>query len=641
MAAVRGGSERTGVVLSAPAGVGKSRLARHAVEAAEREGALTSWVQATRSAAAVPLGALSGLVPADARSDEPLELMRRSAEALRERAGQRRVVLGVDDAQLLDPSSAALVLQLIMSGVAFVVATVRTGDPVPDAVQSLWKDAGAVRLELQPLGEHATATLVESVLGGPVEQRTQRRLYGTSRGNALYLRELLVGCLEDGALEQAGGIWRLARRPAPSASLTELVGARMEGLAADERRAIEYLALGEPLRMREIVTLAGDDAVAGAESHGLVAVEGVGDVRLAHPLYGEVVRASMPVVRAAATHRELARLVAERPDRDADDALRIARWLLDAGDPIPQPLLLGAARAATLAGDAELGARLAGLALDAGAGWRGALLLARAHAARNRNEEAEVVLAAIEGTIDDREAAIAYLEQRATVLSWGLERLGDALALLDRARAWWPDQAWLRELDPLRLHVVSLQDGFDGTLTKSVLSDPGSNRRRDGGPRSSTCSTCSTAARCGRPASCCSGGCRPSRCATSTTSSPASCGASSGSSPGGTWPPSRPGWAGRSRRRWKPATMPPPASPRRRWAAPPCWPAASPTPPAGIRRLAPTWSFMTPSTSSRPSTRPRSELPTTPGTMRPRPRRPSACVRRSATARWQTPILPT
>ena len=212
----------------------------------------------------------------------------------------------------------------------------------------------------------------------------------------------------------------------------------MDGLAPDERRAIEYLALGEPLRLEEIEALAGADAVAGAESHGLVTVERIEAVRLAHPLYGEVLRASMPVLRAVAARRELARLVSERPDRDLDDALRIARWLLDAGEPIPQPLLLTAARAASLAGDAELGARLATLALDGGAGWDGGA------AARPRARGAGPQRGGRGGARRDRgrrrrpRGGDRVLEQRTAVLYWGLERMDDALALLDRARAWWP-----------------------------------------------------------------------------------------------------------------------------------------------------------------------------------------------------------
>lgn len=149
-----------GIVVSAAAGVGKSRLAREAHLAAERDGALVDWVQATSSAATVPLGAFAGLIPPAARSDNALELMRQSTDMLLERAHGRRIVLGVDDAQLLDPVSAALVLHLSSSASTFVIATVRSGEPCPDAIVSLWKDAGARRIELQRLSDEAVETPV-------------------------------------------------------------------------------------------------------------------------------------------------------------------------------------------------------------------------------------------------------------------------------------------------------------------------------------------------------------------------------------------------------------------------------------------------------------------------------------------------
>ena len=82
-----GDADCRGIVVSAGAGVGKSRLAREAHAAAQRDGALAVWAQATRSSATVPLGAFAGLIPEDVRSDDALELMRRSADALRTRAG--------------------------------------------------------------------------------------------------------------------------------------------------------------------------------------------------------------------------------------------------------------------------------------------------------------------------------------------------------------------------------------------------------------------------------------------------------------------------------------------------------------------------------------------------------------------------
>ncbi|MGP0037071.1 MAG: AAA family ATPase [Solirubrobacteraceae bacterium] len=160
---------RAGAVVVAGPGVGKSALAHAALAQAEREGALALWVQATRSAATVPMGAFAGVIPTEVRSDDVLELLRGSAAALVELAGRRPLIVGVDDAQLLDPVSAALALHLAGATSTFVLATVRTAEPCPDAVVSLWKDAAAERLELDALGESDTAALVEGIVGGPVE----------------------------------------------------------------------------------------------------------------------------------------------------------------------------------------------------------------------------------------------------------------------------------------------------------------------------------------------------------------------------------------------------------------------------------------------------------------------------------------
>lgn len=141
MIALARGQGARGMVLTAAAGVGKSRLARAALAQAEDEGALTTWVQATGSAARIPLGAFASAIPDNVRSDDLFALLQESARALSDLAGSQPLVVGVDDAQLLDPTSAALVLHLTSTASAFVVATIRAGDPCPDAIVSWWKDA--------------------------------------------------------------------------------------------------------------------------------------------------------------------------------------------------------------------------------------------------------------------------------------------------------------------------------------------------------------------------------------------------------------------------------------------------------------------------------------------------------------------
>jgi hypothetical protein len=176
------------------------------------------------------------------------------------------VVLGVDDAHLLDPVLAALVLHLAGTANMFVLATVRAGEPCPDAIVSLWKDAGARRIELARLDNEAVSRLVEAALQGPLEQAALQWVVDRSQGNPLYLRELVLGGLEDQTLGLNRGLWRLAGRPTVSPTLVELIERRMSALSAAQRAPIELLALGEPLRVQEIAGVTEYESVADAEA---------------------------------------------------------------------------------------------------------------------------------------------------------------------------------------------------------------------------------------------------------------------------------------------------------------------------------------------------------------------------------------
>jgi DNA-binding CsgD family transcriptional regulator len=463
-----------GVVLNGPSGVGKSRLAQEAVAVARDAGACVHWLQATRSAASIPLGAFVAALPATVRCDDPLELMQRAAQALRDGAGQRLLVLGVDDAQWLDQASATLVLHLASTGTAFMLATVRAGEACPDAIVSLWKDAGARRLEIGSLGEAETEELVEQMVGGPVERAARRWMAQTSRGNALYVRELVLGARADGSMQERGGLWRLPVRPTISTALSDLVTARMAGLEAEVQRALELLALGEPLRFSEMLALIESEPLAAAEARGLVSLDGTSahaEVRLAHPLYGEVIRAGLPSVRAREVRLRLVEIVQARELPEPGDTLRVARWLTDCGETLPVQLMLTAARDASLTGDPEFTAVLASRALEAGGGFQATRLLARAHTVRGRFANAEAVLTAAEPQIETQEQALEYLEQQSEVLHWGLNRPSELTALLDRAASWWPDGAWLQRLEPLRLRVVSFERlGVDVSASNQILS---------------------------------------------------------------------------------------------------------------------------------------------------------------------------
>src|SRR5258705_2582346 len=92
-----------GIVVSGAAGVGKSRIAREAMTSAALNGCEVRWVAATSSARALPLGALSSW--AGLASGDSLQLVRGVIESLTSTSNDATMVVGVDDAHLLDDLS--------------------------------------------------------------------------------------------------------------------------------------------------------------------------------------------------------------------------------------------------------------------------------------------------------------------------------------------------------------------------------------------------------------------------------------------------------------------------------------------------------------------------------------------------------
>src|SRR4029453_7592683 len=194
-------------------------------------------------------------------------------------------------------------------GLAVVVPTVRTGEPASDPVIALWKDGLARRLDLSVLSPSATAELLEGSLGGPVDGVTRKEMLRVTVGNPLYLRELILGGLESGALRQVDKVWRWRGKLAGVTRRAELVQARLSTLDETARVAVELVAWGEPLGIGVLERLVGKNAVQAAEDGGLVVLERSGRrvlARLAHPLYGEVLRAVLPLSRVRAVAERLA-----------------------------------------------------------------------------------------------------------------------------------------------------------------------------------------------------------------------------------------------------------------------------------------------------------------------------------------------
>lgn len=471
-----------GVALLGAAGVGKTRIGEECLAMAARAGFATARVSGTQAASTIPFGALATLLPPVGEAADRAELLRRAAEAVAALGGERSLLLLVDDAHLLDDGSATLVLQLATAGAAFVVATVRTGEPCPDPVVALWKDGLATRLDIEGLGEAEHDRFVDAAVGGQVDAASRQRLFHASGGNPLLTRELVLAAREAGALVNEGGVWRLTGSIAGSARLAELVGARIGALDGDEQRALELVALGEPLELAVLEHLGLGEVVERLERRDLLRVTLDGDrqrVSTAHPLYGDVSRARIPALRARNRRRALAEAVEASGGGRPEDVLRIATWRLDAGMTADTDLMLTAARRARSAFDVRLAERLARAAFDAGAGPAAAQVLGDALYQQNRGAEAEPVLAigAGQAAAAGDDATLALLTMvRCDNRFWSLEDPHAALALAEDVRASLTDTLWVDVLSVviagfrimLSEHPVDVADDLAPLTTHDV-----------------------------------------------------------------------------------------------------------------------------------------------------------------------------
>jgi DNA-binding CsgD family transcriptional regulator/tetratricopeptide (TPR) repeat protein len=427
--ALGGFGNYSGVVIAGAAGVGKTRLAREVLAQAEAAGDHTNWIVGTASARPIPLGAFTASM-GDPMSD-PLPSVRRVISSLVARQHQRRVLIGIDDAHLLDGFSAHVVHQLAQSRDARLVVTMRTGGTEPDAVTALWKDGLLARLDLEPLSPQATRSMIEATLGGSVDARSARRFWRLTGGNALFLRQLLKDQISAGRIRQVAGVWMWDGDVVVSQSISDMVGRQLGRLTPELALVVDTLSQCEPLDVDVLCDVVRRRDLEVAEQMHLVAVERTGGkllVRLAHPLFGELRRATAGEMYLSNLRGKLAARLAKDGDRDMQATVRRGLLTLNSDlDPDPNLYLESARYAMTLL-DLDLADRFATAAAECGVS-EAATIQAMNLVLLGRGDKAEEFLRGI----SDAGGGDVHLWStvRAANLIWTLGRPREASRILD------------------------------------------------------------------------------------------------------------------------------------------------------------------------------------------------------------------
>ncbi|MGW1060685.1 LuxR C-terminal-related transcriptional regulator [Micromonospora rubida] len=420
------------VLVTGPAGVGKSRVLEAVLHRCVAKGHHVLRANGTMTDDGAPLGMAHHLASQVELLDTALAgALHRIVERRPRPTGQHLVVLAIDNVSGLDEPAARLVGKLASEHrVRLLLAAEETATGA-GPVDVLRRAVRLDRVDLAPLDWHHTRQLAAAAFGTDVDGLTADALWQLTRGNPLFLREVLRNAVENDALTLHDHVvgWRQGTGIRSWAS--DALTGPLESLSTEETTALRYITYGDGAPVEVIERLAPVPVIERLEELGLIQLDQSGSsirVTVAHPLTARAVRTQTGPLRARRVHGELVvALVATGPR----DRVREVLWRLAAQLEVSDDEILRASAEALLGHDAATAEQLARQVHSPAAAWH----LGRALLARGDHHSAERWLAEAYRNLTDPASRANAAALRAVNQCWGIDEPHSALPVVAEARA--------------------------------------------------------------------------------------------------------------------------------------------------------------------------------------------------------------
>ncbi|WP_211882725.1 helix-turn-helix transcriptional regulator [Pseudarthrobacter albicanus] len=437
--------DRMGVVITGDRGVGKSLVGRTALAGLGPD-IYTLQLRSSGPGAATPYGCLAFILARLPQSSlgSPTAILHGITSLIHSDAAGRRCVILLDNAATLDELSTGVLLNLLQTRTARLIATAqRTADLPPDFYW-LITSGQLAEVRLANLTEVETLEVLQAALGHRVSSALASQMHQLVGGSPTLLQAVVSEQIERGNLVLSGSVWTLVDEVVLDGrtALEDIVRARYARETPVAREVIEVLSCARTMSLSRLARMYSPDIIADMEDAGQIVVDRTDRhfVTLGDRYLGDIVRNWLSVERRLELRdkvpghqqHELAELTVE-------DLLAYAAWTHDCGAQLAPAHALAAASAAVRLFDPKFALKCASGLTPGDREWaEGQLQKSSAYLQLGLPLQAMSALDDVTAAQIDALTAGAFAEfvaAKADCMAWLADRSGKVPELIRQARA--------------------------------------------------------------------------------------------------------------------------------------------------------------------------------------------------------------
>ena len=364
-----------GVVITGARGVGKSSLARAAVADLGPD-IWSLQLRSGPSGSTTPYGCLSFLLARlpQAYMGSPTAILRGITSLIRSDAAGRPCVITLDTSASIDDMSAGVLLNVLLTGTARIIAVAPNASDLPADFHWLLTERKLAEVRLSNLNELQTRQVLLSLLGHRVASSLVTTYHQMVGGNPLLLKALVTEQQLSGNLVLSDSVWTLRDKVVldGAASLDDIVRSRWSRETPGTRDVIEMLSCARRVELSSLTSIYGADVVADMEDAGLLEIDDSEQrwVSLREKYIGDVVRTWLSISRRRELRSVLLR--GQEPDpasMTVEELMSFAAWTHECEADLSPALALAAAQAAVQLFDPRFALTYAEMVLRTDAEW--------------------------------------------------------------------------------------------------------------------------------------------------------------------------------------------------------------------------------------------------------------------------------